>query len=137
MFTTIFRTIAEQDERAIKSLLGEVIYAFNTGDLEKLLSFHTDDVILMEPHMPLIRGKQKIRSLFEDMKRKNVLLKLKCEIEELEIVQDRAFVRGNVIKRILKSGSFARDEKGKFICLLKKQTNGEWLRTHVIVNSDQ
>jgi uncharacterized protein (TIGR02246 family) len=137
MFETLLKTIAEQDERVIHSVMNEVVSAFNRNDLELLLSLHTDDVIIMEPGMPLIRGKQEFRRFLAGFQQQHIAIKLRFETRELEIIQDRAFVRGVVIKRTLRAGAFPKEEKGKFICLLKKQPDGEWLRTHMIVNNDQ
>ena len=62
-------------------------------------------------------------------------MKLELTIHELEITFGRAFVRGAVKKTTFENGSLLED-MGKFICRLKKQGDGRWLRTHVIVNSD-
>ena len=125
------------DETAIRELLDDLIVAFNKADLEKLLSFHTEDIILMEPNMPIIEGKKQVRELFAAFEMKGIEMKLGFDILELEVIQDRAFVRGQVMKTVLQNGGHSEKDTGKFICLLKKQEDGAWLRTHVIVNSDQ
>lgn len=130
-------TTAEQDEVAIRQLLDELIIAFNQADLEKLLSFHTDDIILMEPNMPIIYGKKQVREMFSAYQKKAISMQLAFDILELEINRDRAFVRGQVSKLVLQKGKKSGEDTGKFITLLKKQADGTWLRTHVIVNSDQ
>lgn len=42
------------------------------GDHETILSFHTDDVILMPDLHPMIRGKKALREGYEENKRKGV-----------------------------------------------------------------
>jgi ketosteroid isomerase-like protein len=123
------------DDVAVRSVMSEVEYSFNTLNLEKLLSLHTDDIILMEPNMPVIEGKEKVKELFAEFDRKKIRMKLELTIHELEITLERAFVRGSVKKTTFENGSLLED-MGKFVCLLKKQGDGRWLRTHVIVNSD-
>jgi len=124
-----------KDEIAIRELMSEVEDSFNTLNLERLLSLHTDDIILMEPNMLIIEGKEKVRALFAEFGKKKIRIKLELTIHELEITFGRAFVRGAVRKTTLENGS-PHEDMGKFVCLLKKQGDGRWLRTHVIVNSD-
>ncbi len=128
-------TEAMMDEIAIRELMSEVEDSFNTLELERLLALHTDDIILMEPNMKAIHGKEKVRELFAEFERNKIRMKLDLTIHELEIMSPRAFVRGTVEKITFENGSPVED-KGKFLCLLKKQRDGRWLRTHVIVNSD-
>ena len=130
--TTLIRT----DEALIMELLEEVIVAFNQMDLEKLLSLHTDDIILMEPDLPIVKGKRKIREMFADFRNAGIEMELDFKIDELEVSHSLAFVRGQVFKIIFHNGVRSEPEIGKFICLLKKQYDGAWLRTHVIVNRD-
>ena len=130
-------TDMKTDETAIRDLLEHVVTAFNKSDLEELLSFHSDDIILMEPNMPVIKGKDQVRKLFASFRQKKIEMELDFDIVELEIAGDRAFVRGHVLKTVLQNGSITENDTGKFICLLKKRADGTWLRTHVIVNSDQ
>jgi len=124
-----------KDEIAIREVMSGVEYSFNTLNLERLLSLHTDDVILMEPNMLAIEGKEKVKELFAEFDRKKIRMKLELTIHELEITFGRAFVRGAVKKTTFENGSLLED-MGKFVCLLKEQGDGRWLRTHVIVNSD-
>ena len=129
-------TTANHDEIAVLKLHDEVLSAFNALDLEKLLSLHTDNIILMEPGIPIISGKKEVIQLFEKFKKLNIVLKLSFTIHELEIFGDRAFVRGQVIKTTIQNNEMPVKDVGKFITLSKKQDDGKWLRTHVIVNSD-
>ena len=62
------------DETGILNLHNDVVDAFNELDIDKLLSLHTDDVILMEPGMPAICGKQEVIKLLERLKNKDFLL---------------------------------------------------------------
>jgi uncharacterized protein (TIGR02246 family) len=136
LFEANLVTEAMMNEIAVRELMTEVEDSFNTLDLERLLSLHTEDIILMDPNMAAIQGKEKVRELFAEFERKKIRMKLELTIHELEIMSERAFVRGAVKKETSENGSFLEDT-GKFVCLLKKQADGRWLRTHVIVNSDK
>ena len=124
------------DEIAILNLHNDVVNAFNELDIDKLLSLHTDDVILMEPGMPAISGKQEAIKLLERLKNETSRLYLSYIMEELEVFGNRAFLRGQVIKTTIQDNNIT-EEVGKFITLSQKQADGKWLRTHVIVNSDE
>jgi len=124
------------DETAIQHLLSKVVEALNEGDMEKLLSLHTDDVILMENNMPLVQGKERIKQMFAGFEKASLVQKITFETRELEVNGNWSFVRGAVTISKTETGKKVEQATGKFICLLKKQANGQWLRTHVIVNSD-
>ena len=113
-----------------------MVACVNNQDIEKLLEMHTDDVILMEPNMPLVRGKKKVREMFANFVRNQMSLELSIDIRELEIENTLAYVRGSLKKRSWLPGEDPVYENGKFISLFRKQPNGQWLRTHVIVNVD-
>ena len=114
----------------------EVITALNALDLDKLLSLHTDNIILMEPNMPTITGKAEVMQLFKKFQQQKLVYKLSYSIDELEVFGQRAFVRGQVVKQITQNDQSPVMETGKFITLSQKQDDGRWLRTHVMVNND-
>ena len=114
-------TTTNHDEIAVLRLHDEVLSAFNALDLEKLLYLHTDNIILMEPDIPIISGKKEVIQLFEKFKKLNIVLKLSFTIHELEIFGDRAFVRGQVIKTTIQNNEMPVKDVGKFITLSKKQ----------------
>ena len=124
------------DEAAVRQLHDEVIAALNALDLDKLLSLHTDNIILMEPDMPTITGKTEVMQLFKKFQEQKLVYKLSYTIDELEVFGERAFVRGQVTKQITQNNQSPIRETGKFITLSKKQDDGRWLRTHVMVNND-
>lgn len=125
------------DDAAIKHLLKEIVEALNKGDLEKLLSFHSDDIVLMEHNMPVIEGKQKVREMFSHFQQKKWKHTIAYRIHEHEIHGNWAFCRGSVLITKSEENRHPTRTNGKFISLFKKQPTGEWLRTHVIVNSDE
>ena len=124
------------DEAAVRQLHDDVIASFNSLDLEKLLSLHTDDIILMEPDMPAITGKAEVIQLFKKFQQQQQVYKLSYTIQELEVFGKRAFVRGQVIKQISHHNETTRQVTAKFITLSQKQDDERWLM-HAIVNNDQ
>src|SRR5689334_3348394 len=88
----------QTDESRIRYLLKEIVNAFNANDVETLLSLHSDDVILMDPGMPLIQGKKNIREMFAGFQKRELQIQLAYDIHELETYDRLAFVRGTVYK---------------------------------------
>ena len=127
----------QNDELEIRHLLKEIIVAFNNSDIETLLSLHSDDVILMDPGMPLIQGKKRIREMFGRFHERQIQIQLAYDIHELEADDRLAYIRGTVYKTNTIQQGKPQHENYRFICLFKKQENNQWLRTHVIVNSDK
>jgi uncharacterized protein (TIGR02246 family) len=125
-----------QDQLAVRKLHEEVVNSFNARDPERLLSLHADNVVLMEQDMPVMIGKQEVGRLFSKLKNGEVNFNLSFNIEEVEIIGDRAFVRGEVLKTTIQVGE-PLHVRGKFITFSQKQKNGSWLRTHVMANTDQ
>ncbi len=129
-------TAIQNDKTAVLKLHEDVINYFNALDLDALLGLHAENIVLMEPGMPVIIGKTEVQKLFKKLREQNITFKLSYSIQEIEVFGTRAFVRGQVIKNITKNNE-ATCETGKFITLSQKQDNGRWLRTHVMVNNDE
>src|SRR6478609_5898265 len=90
------------DKEKIIFLLSEVVQSFKTRDLEKLLSLHTEDIIVMEPDRPAFVGMPEVKKVFtaafQNLKQRNISFQLAFKVFEIEIWGERAFVRGQVIK---------------------------------------
>ena len=121
---------------AVRQLHDDVLSSLNNLDTEKLLALHTDDIVLMEPNMPVVNGKLEMAKMLERFKKQKLVFSLSYTIEEMEIFGNRALVRGQIVKTTFKNHWNRVHETGKFITFSKKQPDGAWLRTHVMVNSD-
>lgn len=136
----VFMMSTQTDEQAIRDMHEEIIEAFNSYNLEKLLSMHTEDIIVMESGRPAISTKEEIRQIFkkafDHVRSQNILFNLSFKIHEIEIWGDRAFARGQVNKITRNENGGLQEDHGKYLCLFKKQVDGTWLRSHVIANDD-
>ena len=81
-----------KDVMAVWALHEEVLASFNALDMEKLLSLHTDNIILMEPGMPTITGKKEVIRLFEKFRKQSIALNLSYKIDELEVFGEMALL---------------------------------------------
>ncbi|MBW8041985.1 MAG: SgcJ/EcaC family oxidoreductase [Planctomycetes bacterium] len=128
LYVTEEKVDVEADITAIKEINNLYGLALKTGDLELLLSLHTDDVILMGPGKPSIIGKEKIRA---NMKRafENFTYKSTGNIEEVQVSGDLAFSRGTyTISLTPKAGSGTINviPDSKFLTICKRQPDGSW-----------
>lgn len=128
---------ATDDKSQILLLLEQIIDAFNAKDIELLLSMHSDDIILMDPGMATISGKETILKMFSEFKSRDLSIQLSYVIEEVEVDQQLAFARGRVKKLSSTSTTGVKTDEYRFLCLFRKQADGKWVRTRVIANSEK
>src|SRR5688572_19214980 len=55
------------DAEAVRKLTAEFVTAFNNKDLDTVLGFYTDAAVFMPPNRPLIRGRDALRSFYQDL----------------------------------------------------------------------
>ena len=120
--------IRRQVERAVAAL--------NTGDVDTLAKLRTDDAVVLKPGGPPEKGKDEIRSnleaLFADWG-----VNESRTIEEIRLAGEWAFVWGfyEVVLTPTGEGESAQ-EKGKYIDILRLESDGEWRFARTIWNVD-
>ncbi len=106
--------------------------AFNRGDAAGCAAFFADDVILMAPGEPMVRG----RKAFEDIYRSR-MKESRGGTHTNKLVEYG--VEGDLAYQV---GTFAiaganPTEQGKFVNVLKRQEDGTWKVAVSIFNSDK
>jgi ketosteroid isomerase-like protein len=110
--------------------------AVNTADIERILSYESEDICYLTPNQPLFSGKENLRkwflayfNYFNPSERLDLL--------NFEVFGDFAYLIGKytINAKIKHSGEEIRDN-GKFINFFKRQDNGSWICTQSIWNSD-
>jgi ketosteroid isomerase-like protein len=122
------------DQVAVQATFEKIIAAFNSSNVDALMALHTDDFVLMDPGMPTLHGKGMVREVFARLKREKVSFHLRYAVDELEVQDKIAFIRGELSSRMMKDEAPPVFDKGRFLCLFRKQSSGDWLRSHVMVN---
>jgi uncharacterized protein (TIGR02246 family) len=123
------------DEAAVRALLDAIVTAFNNQDIEALLALHTDDIVLMDPGMPTVQGKEQMQYVFARFKAERISIQLEITIHELKVCGDMAFFRGLVFGSKTKAAESPIQITGRVLCLFRKEAPGRWLRSHVMVNN--
>jgi uncharacterized protein (TIGR02246 family) len=111
------------NERQIRELVESWIAASKAGDVPSLLQLMTDDVIFMTPGRPPF-GKAEFAADAESAK--GMTVDPRAEIQELEIVGSRAFVRSRIEAVLTAPGDSPQRLSGYAMSVLRKETDGRW-----------
>ena len=103
-------------------------------DFEGITRFYTEDAVVMPPNQPTIRGRAEVKSWMEAFPK---VTEAEFEIDEVEGLGDFAFVRGRYSLTMEVEGAPGPvQDKGKYIEIRERQSDGTWLLARDIFNSD-
>ena len=122
-------------EQELKDGTKRFVEAFNRGDAAACADFYTDDAKILPPNMEMVNGKQAIKAFWESAKAMGVR-SMNLETVEVGIDGDLAYERGISTVTIQPEGAQASTRRGKYIVILKRQTDGEWKLAVDIWNTD-
>ena len=98
-----------------------------SADVDKIMSFYTDDAMKMPPNRPLIKGIKAIRDFHQSIHEKYNIIESKNISEEVIICDDWAIARGTYSEtNVPKSGGEPEQDTGKYILVYKRQSGGQW-----------
>jgi len=105
--------------------------AFNQGDAAGCAAFFTEDVALLAPDLPMIRGRKAFEESYQSRMDKDSGGTHTNKLVEYGVEGDLAY----------EIGTFAvtganPPEQGKFVNILRRQADGTWKVTVSIFNSD-
>lgn len=117
------------DAAAIRKVDADFVAAFNAKDLDKLLAMYTDNSVFMPPNAPTLRGRQPLRSFFDDL--------LKRGGSDLKMDPEDVAGHGPIAYQ---SGLFTMNtgpshDRGKFLFVMRKMA-GNWHFEYTIWSSD-
>lgn len=114
-----------EDERAIRALIETWLAASKAGDVPKVLSLMSDDVVFMVPGQKPF-GKQEFAtaSQWHDKFR----MEATSNIVEIQVLGDWAYLRNNLsVAMTPKDGGKSVRRSGYTLTILRKQPAGNWL----------
>lgn len=128
--TNSFNTtsLSGKDLAAIKNVLDLSVKSELDGDLDAYYLLFTDDVVLMPRIVPAVEGLEAFRRI-----PLIPLLEKEMDIIRIDGHGDMAYVLFNLT--IVRDIETAIKRKHKGIQILRKQANGDWLISLIIVNS--
>lgn len=114
------------DEQAIRAVHSTWIEAVNAGDLARLLTLITDDVVLLNPGQASI-GREGFAAKFTDAQQR---LRLRCvsELEEVTVTGEVAYTRSRDSLTVApRTGGAATRLAGDRLTVYRRQPDGRWL----------
>ncbi len=126
----------EEDISRIKQFMETSGQAVNDGDAQAQVARFTQDGIYMWPDHPSIQGREELLEFFTDRFLK-VDVKLENRSEELKVFDGWAFERGTYTAEISpKAFDTLITVHGKYLSILQRQDDGNWLVSRRIRNQD-
>ncbi len=125
------------DEAALKKLDDEWSRAVGARDVEKTVSFYSDDAVMMPPDIPTLTGKEPIRALWRSML-ESPSFSGGWQATKIEVARsgDLAYVSGTYEFNETDAGGRPIADKGKYVEVWKKQADGNWKCVADMFNSD-
>ena len=125
------------DEAALRKLDDEWSKAAGARDVEKTISYYSDDAIVMPPNIPTLTGKEPIRSLWKSML-DSPSFSGGWKVTKVEVARagDLAYVSGNYEFNEKDDSGKPITDKGKYLEVWKKQADGSWKCVADMFNSD-
>jgi len=126
------------DEEAIREAVAAWSKAAREKELDRCLSFYTDDASLLPFNAPIAEGKDQIRHVWS-MLMSNPGYSLHFEPTKIEVAKsgDLAYEIGEFDLTLANDERKPNPMRGKYIVVWKKQINGMWKAAADIFNTDQ
>ena len=115
------------DEATLRNLDSEWSKAAGARDVEKTVSYYAADAVVMPPNIPALTTKEAIRGLWQSMLGSAGFSGgWKATRVEVARSSDLAYVTGTYEFTERDAGGGPMADKGKFLEVWKKQTDGSW-----------
>ncbi|HXM70525.1 MAG TPA: SgcJ/EcaC family oxidoreductase [Thermoanaerobaculia bacterium] len=126
--------VLKDDEEAIRTLFAEWKRASQAKDVDRLLSFITDDAVFLAPGQPPIRGKSAVKGLFRQIFGA-FTFDQEWVFEEIAVFGDWGYCwgRDSVTMTPLAGGPVVR-ASGAGLSILRRLADGSWVVARGINN---
>ncbi len=128
----------EEDQKAIAQLQQQDIAASIAFDVEKLLALCTDDIVLLPPDHAPIKGKEALRTYYEQAEKtlgNTSILGYEENWDEVQISGDWAYQWGTIVQRLqAATGNKETTVSVHAMRILKREPDGLWLVARAIWN---
>jgi ketosteroid isomerase-like protein len=124
------------DVKAIETWVGNYTEAINSADIERILSYESDDICYYPANQPFFSGKENLRKWF--ISYFNYFSPTESfSFLDFKVYGDFAYVIGkySLQGKIKQTGEEFKDN-GKFTNFFKRQSDGNWICTQSLWNSD-
>lgn len=112
-------------EAAVRRLTQEWVLACNTRQLDDLVDLYITDALLLRSNLPPVRGATAVREFFFSALDTG-LGEVEVEPTRVEVVGDMAYQAGRCKALVPSATGKRREERGKYLWVFSRQSNGEW-----------
>lgn len=129
-------TTSAADADAIRQIFSAFVAAKLARDVERELSFVTDDAVYTPPGMPDVDGKAALRAWWTSREVADSLEAFELDPGEIAIAGDLAYSRGTSTSRFRnrRTGQIS-NQVVRHLDILRRQPDGRWLISRHIRNS--
>ena len=126
------------DEEAIRQTVASWSEAAGAKDLNKCVSFYTDDASVLPFNAPIATGIDQIRKVWSQLM-SNPGFSIRFGPTKIEVARsaDLAYEIGTFELALSDQTGKSAASRGKYVVAWKKQANGEWKAAADIFNTDQ
>ena len=124
------------EQSAIRETISAWLQAAGAKDLNKCVSFYTDDASVLPVNAPIATGKDQIRAVWSKVLSN---LEFSWQPTEIEVAQpaDLAYEIGTFDFTVADQTGKSSASRGKYVIVWKKQAKGEWKAVADIFNTDK
>jgi uncharacterized protein (TIGR02246 family) len=112
-------------EAAVRRITQEWVLACNTKHLDDLLDLYVSDAMVLRSNYPAVRGAAAVREFFFGALDAG-LGEVEVEPIRVEVAGDMAYEAGRCKALVPGMAGKRREERGKYLWVLARQSNGEW-----------
>jgi ketosteroid isomerase-like protein len=123
--TAALRGDMSRAEAAVRRITYEWVLACNTKHLDDLLDLYVADALVLRSNCPPVRGAAAVREYFFGALDAG-LGEVEVEPLRVEVVGDLAYEAGRCKALIPSATGKRREERGKYLWVCARQSNGEW-----------
>jgi len=123
-------------EQALRDLDAQWSAAAGAKDLDKTVSFYSDDAIVMPPNAPAATTKEAIRNVWKDLIASASSVSWKATRIEVAKSGDIAYLSGTYEVTLNDASGKLVNDRGKYLEVWEKQADGKWKCGADIWNSD-
>jgi len=112
-------------ETAVRKVTQDWTVACNSKQLDDLVGIYATDAIVMRPNHPAVRGAPAIREFFFSVLDAG-LGEVELDVIRVDVVGDMAYEAGRCKMLVPTAVGKRREDRGKYLMILSKQSNAEW-----------
>jgi len=134
---TVSAADAKNTEQALRDLDAQWSAAAGTKDLDKTISFYSEDAVVLPTNAPAATTKEAIRSTWKDLLASPGLA-ISWKTTKVEVAKsgDIAYTTGTYELAMNDASGKPINDRGKYVEVWKKQADGKWKVAVDIWNSD-